>query len=237
MVDTLMFYFLALALSLAQPSESQLRIDFMNPAEGRIETLVATRTDDGWRVGREDNGEAALFAKNQGGEFEFVIPDQKDAIKVSLGDAATTLAGCTERLSLTLGGQEYVVIPSGDMTYLMAKGRGECAAVRRMGSPALVQATGTLRYRKVEPAMTPEAYQGIEFTLEREGQDSLALSPSDAVSHDALVALDGKRVDVGGVMTKGRDPLPGEAYPMGPDGKPLPRVDRLEVRSVRESAK
>lgn len=237
MVETLMFYLLALALTLAPASDSQVRIDLVDLANGEIESLVATRTDEGWRLEQEGRGGEALIVKRQGDGLDFQMPGEKEPMHVGLPDAAVMLPGATAPKSITLGDQEYTVLPSGAMYYILAKGREQLVTVRPMGAAAAVQATGTLRYKKVEPAMTPEAYQGIEFTLEREGQDALALSPSDAVSHDALVAMEGKTVEVSGVMTKGRDPLPGEAYPMGPDGKPLPRVDRLEVRSIRESAK
>lgn len=237
MAETLMFYLLALTLSLAPSSESQVRIDLVDLAEGGLERLIATRTDDGWRVVQEGKGQEALVAKRQGDGFDLTIPGEKEPMHIALDDAVEMLAGIRERTSLKLSGKEYTVLPSGDLVYVTAKGQSLLVTMRPVSSSAEVQATGTLRYRKVEPAMTPEAYQGVEFTLEREGQDALALSPSDAVSHDALVAMDGKTVEVSGVMTKGRDPLPGEAYPMGPDGKPLPRVDRLDVRSIRESAR
>ncbi len=237
MVDTLIFYLLALALSLAPASETQVRIDFVDPAEGTVESLVATRTDDGWRVEQEGKGEAAMIARRQGDGFDLAIPGEKEPLHVALGDAAAKLAGLKERTTLTLGEQEYTVLPSGDLAYVMAKGHGDLVVVRPMGASAEVQAVGTLRYRELEPAMTPEGYQGVEFTLERDGQEPLALSPSDSAAHDALVALNGKRVEVRGTMHPGRDPLPGEAYPMGPDGKPLPRQPRLMVRSIQESPK
>lgn len=237
MADMLIYSLLALALSLAPASESQVRIDLVNLGEGGVDGVIATRTDDGWSLKEVRKNEAPAMAKRQGDGFEFTVPGQKDPIHVALGDAAAKLAVVTVPTVFAVDGHEYTVVPSGEVYYVMAKGRDVLATVRPVAASVEVKATGTLRYVKVPAVKSPEAYQGIEFTLERDGEKPLPLTPSDSVTHEALVALDGRRIEVTGMMQAGRDPLPGEQYPIGPDGKPVPREDRLEVRFVREAGK
>jgi hypothetical protein len=94
--------------------------------------------------------------------------------------------------------------------------------------PAPRTLQGTLTYRPLPKAQSVEAYEGVEFRL-----DDLPLAPSAAVGPAALIALDGRKVEVVCVMKAQSLPRPDEAYPMGADDRPLPRPARCEVLSVR----
>jgi len=82
--------------------------------------------------------------------------------------------------------------------------------------------TGTLHYKAIEPRKSVEAYLGVEFTLDADGTEHV-LKPTDRVSRDALIALDGKPVEVTGVLVEGSKPCSWEQYPMDMDGKPMKR--------------
>lgn len=81
---------------------------------------------------------------------------------------------------------------------------------------------GTVHYKAIEPRKSVEAYLGVEFTLDADGTAHV-LRPTDRVPRDALIALDGKAVEVTGVLVEGSKPCSYEQYPMDMDGKPLKR--------------
>ncbi len=94
---------------------------------------------------------------------------------------------------------------------------------------------GTLRYKPLPQTKSLEAYHGIEFTLES-GAEVVALDTSDAVSHELLEALNGQFVVVTCTPRTMALPTPTEAYPVDPNGSPVPRAARCDVTAIARGA-
>lgn len=92
--------------------------------------------------------------------------------------------------------------------------------------------SGKLTYTELPATKSVEAYLGVEFTLTT-ASGPVVLDSSDNVSHDALIALDGKTIEVQCSPRRPRPPSPDESYPMGPDGQPLARPTKCVVYSVQ----
>ncbi|MCU0655593.1 MAG: hypothetical protein MUF64_09965 [Polyangiaceae bacterium] len=90
---------------------------------------------------------------------------------------------------------------------------------------------GRLQFRELPAVKSVQAYEGVEFSLQGEGGESLALTPA-AVPRERLQALDGKQVELRVRRVEGAAPSPLEQAPLGPDGKPLRRPARHEVLEV-----
>ena len=86
---------------------------------------------------------------------------------------------------------------------------------------------GTLTYTRLPETKSVEAYEGIEFRVA-----GTAVEPSEAVSRDVLMGLDGKSVTVRCTMRTPPPPARHESYPVGMDGRALPRPDRCTVSSI-----
>lgn len=95
-----------------------------------------------------------------------------------------------------------------------------------------VTLAGTLKYTEIAPRKSVEAYMGVEFTLVTSDGEHV-LKATDRVSREALVALDGKAVEVVGVLVKPRKPCPWEQYPTGMNGEPLERPDAYHLLSAK----
>ena len=72
---------------------------------------------------------------------------------------------------------------------------------------------------------------GVEFTLRGDDAETV-LAASDNVSHEQLVAHDGKRVRVTCTPREPQPPNPMESAPMGPDGAPLQRPTKCAVTEL-----
>ncbi len=72
---------------------------------------------------------------------------------------------------------------------------------------------------------------------ERSAQEGVILRPSEGITLDNFAQYIGKRVEVQGKYLPLEPYVPQspiESYPMGPDGKPLPRGGGFQVLSIRE---
>ena len=90
---------------------------------------------------------------------------------------------------------------------------------------------GELEYTELPRTKSVAAYMGVEFTLKGEG-DPLVLEESDAVSHETLVGLHGKRVRVECTPRAPTPPDPESSYPTDMDGAPLPRPSKCVVSKL-----
>lgn len=231
MVDTLLFHLLALALSLLPPSLSEARFDLVDPAKGEIVQLRVKRTADGFQI---DGAGDTLTATLRGRTFAFGMPGDTEQVKVDLAAVTAAQLSSAENQVLTIAEQQFQVAPSGAVRYVMAEGRTQMIVAHiPAAAAASVRMTGTLRVHEVPQTMSVKAWLANEFTLERPGLPEVALSPSATVSRADLIAQDGQTVEVEGVTVPAPAPNPEEAYPMGPDGKPLERDPSFEVRAMR----
>lgn len=232
MIDTVLFKLLALALYLAASGGSDFALDLVDVSKGEVASMKVVRTADGFRI--EGLGGEPMTVKQQGSRFDFHLPGEGRPLAIDLGKEAARLGKSADAVRLTLDGQEFQIAPSGSVRYLLAQGSSTLVVAHR---PATTGSggkwTGILRVHDVPQTMSVKAYLANEFTLEREGQPELALAPTDAVSADDLRAADGKQVGVEGELAAPTPPQEGEAYPMGPDGKPLERSARFQVRALR----
>jgi hypothetical protein len=98
--------------------------------------------------------------------------------------------------------------------------------------------TGTLRYEEAPKVMSTEAYHHVDFTLAVDEGAPVNLTTSAMVSHDALKALDGRKVELEAVWEEAAAPNPMEAHPIDPStGEAEKRPGRWSVTSIRESGK
>lgn len=95
--------------------------------------------------------------------------------------------------------------------------------------------TGTLRFSEAPATMSMEAYNHVTFTLALEGGAVENLTTSGAVSHDALKALDGKKVQLEATWEEPQAPNPMEAHPIDPmTGEAVKRPGRWSVTKIAE---
>ncbi|MCA9661542.1 MAG: hypothetical protein KC486_24595, partial [Myxococcales bacterium] len=90
---------------------------------------------------------------------------------------------------------------------------------------------GVLEYQELPRTKSVAAYMGVEFTLRGDDAETV-LAASDNVSHEQLVAHDGKRVRVTCTPREPQPPNPMESAPMGPDGAPLQRPTKCAVTEL-----
>ena len=91
---------------------------------------------------------------------------------------------------------------------------------------------GTLRYTELPRTKSTAAYMGVEFELVDAAGAEHVLAPSEAVTHDTLVAQNGKRIAITGTWFEPPAPDPMSSFPTGPDGKPLKRPGRYRVLTL-----
>jgi hypothetical protein len=87
--------------------------------------------------------------------------------------------------------------------------------------------TGVLTYAPLPETKSVEAYEGVEFRVAGTPVES-----SESVSRDMLMGYDGKSVTVRCTMRTPPPPAMHESYPVGMDGRALPRPARCTVSSI-----
>lgn len=101
-------------------------------------------------------------------------------------------------------------------------------------APAKVERMqGILHFRELPRTKSVAAYDGVEFFLETDGEER-KLAPSEGLSREALLAFDGKRVEVEATWLAPEAPKGAGAHPVGADGSPRPRAGRWSVTAATE---
>ncbi len=92
---------------------------------------------------------------------------------------------------------------------------------------------GTLHFRELPRTKSVAAYDGVEFFLEIDGEER-KLAPSEALSREALLAFDGKRVEIEAKWRPPESPKGQGAHPVDADGSARPRAGRWMVTAATE---
>ncbi len=237
MVDTLALVMLVITLLLAPKDAKEISFEALEPSQARVSTLVATRTEQGFTVTAKGEKSTVTIQKHAEKDGVWLVKtgEGEEPISLDLGATLRALEGATgDDRSATHGEATITVSRRGDVEYVLASGSGTCF-VRRAGQPMAAgkTLTGVLKVRKNTGVMSEENYRLGEIVLTLDDLHVVTLVPTAAVAKDALVKLDGKRVEVTVVEQPAAKPNPHEAAPVGPDRKPLGRAPRYEVKAIK----
>lgn len=230
------------------PGEDMMAIDHAATALATVASPAAVRAlFDLWRRDDVEDGNKAspvLGLGSRGGEA--IVPVLTEGLAdpnhyvqaccaIALGDTGTqdpaALAALRKVVEAT-GGKGYAGMNAeAALKELSAKSTGgpETTAETAGGERRL---EGTLRYTELPKTRSVEAYLGVEFVLTDADGAEHVLAPSSAVSHETLVAADGKAVAVTGRWVEPTPPDPNSSYPTGADGEPLERPAHYEVQTL-----
>ncbi len=230
MVDQVFLSLLVFVISLAPPDQKEVRVDLGDLSGGSVQSLVATRTEEGWTVRAAAGGdETMVFQRTGDGVFKVTMGH--DELEIDIRPLTGSMAPLEKSptQSLAFGGEKVVVSRTADGVYIFNPEDRKFLVARV--DAAATRLHGLLTHKEIEPTMSVEAYLGNEFILEQDGGATTVLRPSASVTRETLLALAGKRVEVGGGMVEGKAPSPEEAAPME-NGKPMLRGAGFEVRSI-----
>jgi hypothetical protein len=240
MVDVVALLMLLIALLLAPADEKEITIDALEPAQGRIETLLATRTAEGFSIKPVTmDGDAILVKRHPEKKNVFVMGETE----VDASDLiAELIEAKTPERSAKHGDDTIRVATRGNVQYVCATGHNQVFVRRpapaKTAEPAKTDKAektyaGTLKVRQGPARMSVDAYQFGDITLKCADMRTLTLVATETCKKEDLEKLDGKKVELVGVEEEAGAPDPREAHPTGPDGKALKRANRIRVRSVK----